>query len=399
MRACNSGRGAVLIIVVGLAMLLLALTMAFVMRVRSDVEAARILVGEAQTRTLVAAACQYVLETGRIGWGEEAYGWCDIRDDSDPAALPGPRGRDGRQLPKRANGSWAVDPSSPPLLRWPAIGGIARCPMFLPTLPPFATKGNYAYNPIPRRSYIYADPDASGYPSTWSIGLRYNALSPQPASFPNPEPAVPWRWDDAVSGVAGGYAAAATEFSAGGRVVASDPDSMPGVPGTQLGWFRVLRTGLDTFVVSAGSGASRGYRTWQEVVESNAQSVFFNDPSLFRTASASDRPLWYEIQWSSSVGGRGTGQYAAQAVISDNGTSADSSHPEWLQVLVPPHLGYELIPHGLPAGVTYPDVDAKDMPLNNSLSFMSQGTSPHQGVNQLGTLSVIRRVFSEPALW
>lgn len=397
MSCVRSDRGAVLIIVVGIAMLLLAMTTAFVARIRSDVEAARVLVGEAQTRTLIAAACAYVLETGRIGWGEEAYGWCDIRDDSDPAALPGPRGRDGRQLPKRHDGSWAVDPAAAPLLRWPAIGGIARCPMFLPTLPPYATKGQYAYNPVPRRSYSLAEPDASGYPSTWSIGVRYNALSPQPAAFPNPEPAGPWRWDDAASGIPGGYAEVSTAFAAGGRVVNTDPGSLQGLAGTQLGWFRVLRIGVDVFVVSAGSGASRGFRTWQEVVESGAQAIFYNDPALFRSASASDRPLWYEIQWSSSVGGRGTGQYAAQSVISDLGK--DHTNSDVFQILAPPHLGYELIPHGLPSGVTYPDVLSRDMPLHNSLSFKSRSSSPHQGVNQLGTLSQIRRLFAEPALW
>jgi hypothetical protein len=394
---CTPVRGSVLLVVVGLAAVLLGLVLSFLVRMRSEVEQAKTFASEAQTRTLIAAACMYVQETGRIGWGEESFGWRDIRDGSNPSSLPGPRGRDGRQLPKRANGSWAIDPLAPPLLRWPAIGGIARCPAFLPILPPWATKGRYAYNPVQRRAWNPAtDPEAAGYVQGSMPALRYNNLSPQASVFPDAEPSGAWRWDDGTAGQSS-HAVAWASFAAGARADSSDPASLRSQSGTLTGWFRVCRTSVDTFIVSAGSGATRGFRSWQEVVECGEQAGFFNQPSLFDELLAEDRVLWYEICWTAAAGTRSFARYAGQLAAKHEDTSN-------AQRLAPPPWGFELLPHGYNTAGTLLLNEADNKPYSTSFGMTrSNGGQnsplPVASVNQVGSLAWIRRLYQEPPQW
>ena len=72
--------GAVLIIVVGLSMVLLGLSVTFMMRMRSEAQETQIVVAEAQARLMLHAGLMYLQEASRLGWGEETYGWTDIRD-------------------------------------------------------------------------------------------------------------------------------------------------------------------------------------------------------------------------------------------------------------------------------------------------------------------------------
>ncbi|MBA3846569.1 MAG: hypothetical protein H0X45_07985 [Planctomycetes bacterium] len=119
-------RGALLIIVVGLAALIAGLCFSFLVRARSDSEAMAVVMREAQARIMLGAACAYVIEAGRIGWGRECFGWRDVRD-----GLTGPK-------PDLIGGD-----ITPRL----AIGAVARMPAYLMQRPPSAVHMGIA-NPI-----------------------------------------------------------------------------------------------------------------------------------------------------------------------------------------------------------------------------------------------------------
>jgi hypothetical protein len=101
----SSRQGTILIIVAGVSALLAALALAFLARMRSDTEESQYLLQHAQAKIMLAAACNYVQETSRLGWDrypfptaanpsppapstptvdglnihEEAFGWVDVR--------------------------------------------------------------------------------------------------------------------------------------------------------------------------------------------------------------------------------------------------------------------------------------------------------------------------------
>ena len=94
--------GSVLIIVAGLSAILLMLSMAFIARMRSDSEESRQVGRDAQARIMLTGALHLIQEASRLGWsrtpvdassitdpswGDECYGWTDVRDGSI-----GPRG-------------------------------------------------------------------------------------------------------------------------------------------------------------------------------------------------------------------------------------------------------------------------------------------------------------------
>ena len=375
-------RGAVLIIVVGLSVALLGLSMTFLVRMRADANESQVLIRQAQARAMLVAACTYVQEASRIGWGEEAYGWRDIRDGGQPNAVPGPRGRDGRRLPMDAAGNWLVDPSAPPLQRWPAIGGAARCPMRVPVLPPYATRGVFAYNPVARR-WPHRDPNLSGGE------VRYNALSPQPAQFPQSEPTGVWSYDsafptdgdDGVSDGHSGHDGVLRAFAQGSRVDPDDPSSLRLRPGGAEAWFRVYREDEDTFVVTVGDGASAGFRDWSEVVATGASDRFLNDRLVFREAFSADRRHWYRIQWSPSVAGRAV-QYPQQRLVDAENVGSDSYRRG-------PAPGWELWP---------PNYVAQGS-RNGTLGSHYSNHGPSYDVNHMGTISFIERLVQEPVAW
>src|SRR5476651_1933059 len=80
----HARRGAVLILVAGVAGLMVALSVAFLTRMRSDAEENMLIVREAQARIMLTAACSYIQEASRLGYDqgnhEEAYGWIDVRN-------------------------------------------------------------------------------------------------------------------------------------------------------------------------------------------------------------------------------------------------------------------------------------------------------------------------------
>jgi hypothetical protein len=79
-RPAPARRGAVLIITAALCALMMVSTFAFLVMMRQDAQATGVAMRHTQNRILLMAACNYVLEAGRIGWSEECFGWVDVRD-------------------------------------------------------------------------------------------------------------------------------------------------------------------------------------------------------------------------------------------------------------------------------------------------------------------------------
>ncbi len=273
-------RGTLLIVVAAISALLAALALTFLARMRSDVEESQALVQYAQAKIMLAAACNYVQETSRIGWDryplissgtapstpvvdglnihEEAYGWIDERDGS-----VGPLNRSKAQLADMASG------------KWPAIGSFVRCPMYVMRRPPYATALTAVYNPMNRDS---TSPDFC-----WPL-LKY----------PDPMPAISNGWTKA-----GGPSSATNtnyaDFEKGDRT--------PRAQTTNKSWFRVFRDGPSTFVVTCGSGGTNGYRDWSTEIAADPAAVayFNNDPMLFDDLKNNEIRLWYRIEWTAAV--------------------------------------------------------------------------------------------------
>jgi hypothetical protein len=327
--------GAILILVAGVTGLLTSLAIAFILRMRSDAEEMTVAMREVQARSMLVAACNYVLEGGRVGYDlpdiptrpspqhEEAFGWIDVRD-----GRLGPRTRDYTGLPS----GLATDPPDgifDPCFDdlnndgeandsgWPSIGGAARCPMHVLERPPYAASLTVAYNPI---NTVTSDPD---------FGMPY-------LRNPEPLPAVN-TWMAYETG-----------------------DRRPRATSTAMSWFRVYRDGPATFVVTCGGGATMGFRDWPEVVAQGEQAQFYFDQDVFQDALAAEIRLWYRIEWSPSVP-------APDHHLIDNEVHDDREH-------------YQSWP-----------VNASEV----APGAGSQRSVPHQK-NALGTIRWVQRLFTPP---
>ncbi len=197
--------GAVLIIVVGLSMVLLGVAVSFMVNMRSSAQETRFLLGEAQARLMLHAAMMYLQESSRLGWGEETYGWTDIRDGSlGPRPTRNFKFRTdfsglatGTPVDGSPDGNWIgaapTDYNIPPpnwwkrtwpryrafpdetdVLQfpqsssrcWPCPGSVGRFPMAVPVQPPYATQLRYAYNPI-RHDPAIPEYGSPGWDQVW----------------------------------------------------------------------------------------------------------------------------------------------------------------------------------------------------------------------------------------
>ena len=75
-------RGAILVVVAGACALLASLSLAFLLRMRSDSEETDLVQREAQARLMLMAGCGYVLEASRLGY--------DYPSTTPPGATPPP---------------------------------------------------------------------------------------------------------------------------------------------------------------------------------------------------------------------------------------------------------------------------------------------------------------------
>lgn len=265
-------QGTILIIVAGMSALLASMALAFLVRMRSDVEESRLLMQETQAQIMLTAACNFIMERSRLGWDplpsmgsfhspihREAFGWVDVRNGQ-----PGPRDESGKLIgtpsgdPMSDNipDPW-VDLALPPNDR-PA----KREPMFVMIRPPYAVMPTVAPNPV----------ELTGP----------NALKPALRN-PDPMPVVP-------SGMIQEWAEGDT-----------DPD-----PGRQAAaWFRVWRAGPATFVVTAGAGDTLGFRDWAEVRREGLTESFGGDTdagrSMFAFLQSQEVRKWYLVEWSPYV--------------------------------------------------------------------------------------------------
>lgn len=268
MQIIKSRSGTVLIIVSGISALLASLALAFLLRMRTDIEEAQAVEYYAQAKLMLAAGCNYVMESSRLGYDgisrpsplpgsanghDEAYGWVDVRDGS-----VGPRFQDIN------NPVWTVPSGSPlptitvagvsrPL--WPQIGGIVRCPVYRIKRPPFAVSLQAAYN----KPADLTDP--------WPLLIN-----------PDPQPADNTSYNSHASG-----------------------DRTPEVTSVGKSWFRVLRDGPTTFLISCGAGGTSGFKDWDEVVAYNAELQFgsagVQGKRFFLELRSMETILWYRVEW------------------------------------------------------------------------------------------------------
>ena len=298
MRHGSTRSGTILIIVAGISALLASLSLTFLLRIRDGAQSSLLVERETQARLMLHAACAYVLEAGRIGYGpsrsdaqrpagpaidgfvttpsgalahREAFGWIDVREADGigfpEAGMPGPRDQRGQRIATTAG-------------RWPDVGGVVICPMYCWTRPPYAISPVVAANPI------LVDESQRGDPR-WGLPLLSN---------PDPMPAV-----------ANGWPAAINE-SAWNDHVSGDPQ--PVVVSANRSWFRVRRLSAATFIITCGAGGTLGFKDWDEVMLSGAQRIpgspggpelFGNDRAFFELLRNEEIRTWYEIRWSAGI--------------------------------------------------------------------------------------------------
>jgi type II secretory pathway pseudopilin PulG len=271
--------GTILIIVAGICALLASLTLAFIVRSRASIEETAASEANMQARIMLLAACSYVCEASRIGYEPlgnsangthlETFGWIDVRDGST-----GPNTRDYSNYtsPTDIGSSIVVPlPTGTPVPTgngtrpaWPAIGSVARCPMYVMKRPPFALQLKAVYNPV-----------ATSGPDMGTPYLKNRDPEPQSKI---------------------GYA---SDLINGGSALGRDPTPVQ----TSMGrsWFRVYRDGPATFVITVGAGGTMGWRDFREANANGAAAEFNNEPQFFETVLAQEVRMWYRIEWSPAV--------------------------------------------------------------------------------------------------
>ena len=317
--------GAILIIVIGLASVLLAIAVAFMVRMQADARAMNTAIGHAQARVMLTAALMYLQETSRIGWGDstgECFGWTDVRDGGLGPRGPRPPGASGdpNSIPAPTwwtKHSWpAYKPfpnettDFPPLNQraggWPLPGTAVRCPMAVAVQPPYAVQLTYNYNPV-NPPFAYGSPTwnngfapgitDNSWPTAWLTTIFSPASGAKGMLDPQP---VANNWNDFAQGqvVAGGNTADWGVETVDGNGLQKENvlSAMVVKSGTEnRSWFRVYRElqgdhddidkptnhlwwnrtamsdptdpnpadqNWSVFIVTCGSGGTRGYRFW-----------------------------------------------------------------------------------------------------------------------------------------
>jgi hypothetical protein len=356
MPACR--RGSVLVIVAGICAILLMFSVAFLMRMRTDSQESALVAQDTQARIMLVAAMQYIQESSRLGWrkpggdpatdgnpGNEAFGWTDIRDGGI-----GPRGLRNLTSGKIPVPTWwtggaypddlAVDPKKDPrnefsyaegglpgIRRWPCPGSTVRGYMYMKTAPPCAVKMLKAPNgiealptvdPAPLIDSAYTLSNLQTHRDEYSARCvaawlpfsnqmfngGYRALDPQPVS-------------DTWAEFRKGDPTPRSESTAMAwfriyRELPSDHDNDGKFSnGSPCWWDRVPLKSHSAFIVACGAGATMGYRFWDtsdpgydpslEPVTAKASGLFPGE-NAFRMVSASQRILWYRIEWTANTG-------------------------------------------------------------------------------------------------
>jgi hypothetical protein len=273
-------RGTILIVVAGLSALLASLALAFLVHMRSDVEEATELVNEVQAHLMLVAGCNFIQEGSRLGYDtnppavtpntpsspyvhDEGFGWIDVRDGT-----LGPQDQNHQPV-------WATRPQ----FAWMDLGTGAssrpafRGPMYVENRPPFAIQQTVARNPI---STLVGDPN-------YGMPLMVN-----PDPWPVADPTSGTYRSDYITG----DTAANPQFYTGS-------------------WFRIYRETPATFIVTCGSGETRGWADFRELTGGSRSAMaalspndvvyFHNDKNLFDGLKAAEVRLWYRVEWSAAI--------------------------------------------------------------------------------------------------
>ncbi len=150
----------------------------------------------------------------------------------------------------------------------------------------------------------------------------------------------------------------------GTRYAAGDRRPLPS--GQTGAWFRVLRDGPATFVVTCGCGGTMGFRLqdWSggaHAMSAADKALFADDLDTFRELEAQEVRLWYRVEWSPNVA-------AADYQCIENNLGGDH-YVEW--------------------------------PINASAMNADTGTmrsQPHPA-NMVGTIRWVQRLVNEPTYW
>ena len=290
-RCAVTRQGTILIIVAGLSALLAGLALAFVAKTRSDGEETSVVVNESQARIMLVAACNYIQEGSRIGWDryprlpgdpqpvpalptetndlfpgggggqvvnvhEETFGWIDVRDGSI-----GPKPLVEKTFDEFFGLRYLKDWTGTQRRCWPALDGIARCPMYVRKKPPYATALTVCYNPINTNA-------ASQVNNDYLMPYLRN---------PDPRPLTNQTWNQFVVG-----------------------DPTPVTQTNSKAWFRVLREGPSTFLITCGAGGTQGFHNYDEAVNQGMAGQFNNDRGFFGNLATQEIRLWYRVEWSAS---------------------------------------------------------------------------------------------------
>jgi hypothetical protein len=276
-------RGVVLLMVSAIAAMLLALTVAFLARMRGNATEAGHVVADGQARAMLHAALGYLAESSRLGWQRDAaharsWGWTDVRDGSI-----GPRYDDGSAAWDEARWAGGVPDWNPSggagqacYAAWPAPGAFLRAPLYVMHQAPFALQRRYAHNPV---AY-----DGGGGAHRW-LQPTFGELDPLPAQtdfrLGDPEPRL---------GSAGRawfrlYRERAVDHD-GRSDGAGDPDSVD------------LGADHGIFIVTCGAGGTLGYRSASEAPSGTFGGDAASAAAVFERLRAEERLLWYRVAWS-----------------------------------------------------------------------------------------------------
>jgi hypothetical protein len=393
-------RGTILIIVASICALLASLTLAFIARTRTSVEETNSFVADVQARIMLIAACSYICEASRIGYEPrkdsdiiakfgnidrghiEAFGWIDVRVDpvlaaNDPNSYPkpagwtkswwtptiGPNTRDydtsnkfGSRIivPLYDSSDLSVDTGLPSpndkRPAWPAIKGVARCPMYNMVRPPFAVELTTVYNPVSEMKGNPKNPKTIGTP-------LLEKPDPRPVSFD-------------------GYADDVQNISN-----MRGEDLTPIIESAGRSWFRICRDGPTTFIITVGAGATAGWRDYKEVQAAGRTAEFNNDPAYFEVLLAQEPRFWYRVQWSPAV--LSGAQHSVLGVGYDG--NLDNT------VVLYPMNNSMAMEH-----LTWSNGEET---LGIKANLESKMGSRSNGVNQAGTISWVQRLRSPPNLW
>jgi hypothetical protein len=412
--ASETRAGAVLIIVVGISALLLVNALVFITYMRGSVGEVEQVRRTMQARIMLYAACNYIQESARIGWGGEAYGWIDPRDGS-----AGPRGHSTPAAPL------GVDLGLPAGPVWPNEGGVVRAPMHVLHKPRYAIADRYAYNPTPGSSseaqaqngnqadfrryarFGYADPWPAGmlpdYQQTGTAAQAFDgSLALPPAALTrSPEDLYQWQDDRPVAGTA------EMAWFRVYRERVQDRDGDRRIDGQPAPYDSVDLSAVPAvFIVTCGAGGTRGYQDWNEVPA--AERDFLISQSYFEELRRQEVIQWFRVEWAPNVEAGGN-RYQGDLIrhVGGKRPSHEQAKDNWASQYL---LGGMSIPQP-PRDAHYPHL-LNDRPYRYDLGrweriaggdlrdwLTSHAMTASFTVNQMGTIKWIQRLDGEPVRW